>query len=261
MPVSSAETRATVRLAIAPSSPANAGGGRAAAAGSCVESRTPSRGRRPVWSSSSLIAFLVRRPWSAAGNADTPTDGGSDGAAAAADRGAAAARQAAGARSDRTGPAASGRPAGRRSSVPASKPPASSPAPAAITLATAQLCRTLSTGGANWRCDPAADPVSPGPILLYTRVRSPRDAVVVHRWYRRGALRQSVKLPIRASATEGYRTYSRQTVDAERTGAWKSAARKATCCTSGASPCDDRDGRCDEHRSSRRVPARAGVLK
>jgi len=55
--------------------------------------------------------------------------------------------------------------------------------------------------------------VSPGLIVLYTRVRSPRDAVVVHRWYRGDALRQSVKLTIRANATEGYRTYSRQTVD------------------------------------------------
>ena len=55
--------------------------------------------------------------------------------------------------------------------------------------------------------------MSPGPIVLYTRVRSPRDAVVVHRWYRGDTLRQSVKLTIRANATEGYRTYSRQTVD------------------------------------------------
>jgi hypothetical protein len=35
----------------------------------------------------------------------------------------------------------------------------------------------------------------------------------VHRWYRGDTLRQSVKLTIRANATEGYRTYSRQTVD------------------------------------------------
>jgi hypothetical protein len=37
--------------------------------------------------------------------------------------------------------------------------------------------------------------------------------VVVHRWYRGDTLRQSVKLTIRANATAGYRTYSRQTVD------------------------------------------------
>ena len=37
--------------------------------------------------------------------------------------------------------------------------------------------------------------------------------MVVHRWYRGDTLRQSVKLMIRATATEGYRTYSRQTVE------------------------------------------------
>ena len=45
---------------------------------------------------------------------------------------------------------------------------------AGISLATAQLCQTFSTSGGNWRCDPAGDSVSPGPIVLYTRVRSPR---------------------------------------------------------------------------------------
>jgi len=98
--------------------------------------------------------------------------------------------------------------------APAGKPPAPSRSSGAITLTTAQLCRTFATSGATWQCDPAVDPVSPGRIVLYTRVRSPRDAVVVHRWYRGDTLRQSVNLTIRATATEGYRTYSRQTVDA-----------------------------------------------
>jgi hypothetical protein len=97
--------------------------------------------------------------------------------------------------------------------VPTETPPAPPPSSGAVTLATAKLCQTFSTRGASWRCDPAVDPVSPGPIVLYTRVRSPRDAMVVHRWYRGDTLRQSVKLTIRANATEGYRTYSRQTVD------------------------------------------------
>jgi hypothetical protein len=88
-----------------------------------------------------------------------------------------------------------------------------SPSSGGITLATAQLCRTFSAAGAIWRCDPIVDPVSRGRLVLYTRVRSPRDAVVVHRWYQGDTLRQSVKLPIRANATEGYRTYSRHTVD------------------------------------------------
>jgi hypothetical protein len=97
--------------------------------------------------------------------------------------------------------------------VPADRPAAPSRSSGAITLTTAQLCRTFSASGASWTCDPAVDPVSPGPIVLYTRVRSSSDAFVVHRWYRGNTLWQSVKLTILANATEGYRTYSRQTVD------------------------------------------------
>jgi hypothetical protein len=165
-----------------------------------------------------MTAFLVSRPWwsretstpSAASATPVPPPAAEP---APAPRAAPPAQPAPIERA-RTPPVAarSGRPG------PASKPPASSPAAAAISLATAQLCRTLSSSGANWRCDQAADPVTRGPVFFYTRVRTPRDAVVVHRWYRRDALRQSVKLPIRASATEGYRTYSRQTVDA---GDWR----------------------------------------
>ena len=51
-------------------------------------------------------------------------------------------------------------------------------------------------------------------MVLYTRVRAPQDAVVIHRWYRGDTLRKSVRLEIRANSQEGYRTYSRQTVDA-----------------------------------------------
>jgi hypothetical protein len=82
-----------------------------------------------------------------------------------------------------------------------------------MTLVTAQLCRSFSPSGANWRCDPAGDSVSAGPIVLYTIVRSARDAVVVHHWYRGDTLRQSVQLPIRANVGQGYRTYSRLTVN------------------------------------------------
>ena len=89
------------------------------------------------------------------------------------------------------------------------------PAPATsgtITLTAAELCETFSARGDDWRCKRAGDSVAPGPIVLYTRVRSPRDTSVVHRWYRGNTLQQSVRLMIRANWTEGYRTYSRQTV-------------------------------------------------
>lgn len=82
----------------------------------------------------------------------------------------------------------------------------------AVALAVAQVCRSFSTRSSTWRCDPVGGSVRPGPIVLYTRVKSPRDTAVVHRWYHGNTLRQSVKLAIRGNATEGYRTYSRQTV-------------------------------------------------
>jgi hypothetical protein len=102
---------------------------------------------------------------------------------------------------------------------------ASASSSGAISLATAQLCQTFSTNGGTWRCDPAGESVARGRIVFYTRVRSPRDAAVVHRWYREDTLQQSVKLTVRANATEGYRTYSRQTVD--RVGAWRVEVRSA----------------------------------
>jgi hypothetical protein len=102
-------------------------------------------------------------------------------------------------------------------------PTNTAPAAGGIAVATAQLCRTLSTVG-SWRCDPVGDAAAPGPMVFYTRVRSPRDTAVEHRWYHRGALRQSVRLSIQANATEGYRTYSRLTVDE---GDWQLEVRSA----------------------------------
>lgn len=87
-----------------------------------------------------------------------------------------------------------------------------------VTVATAQICRTFSTRGSSWRCDPMGQSAAPGPLVFYTRIRSARDTTVVHRWYRGGTLRHSATLTIRASATEGYRTYSRLTVN---NGDWR----------------------------------------
>jgi hypothetical protein len=98
------------------------------------------------------------------------------------------------------------------------------PATGVITVANAQVCRSFSTSGGSWRCDPVGSSVTPGPLVLYTRIRSPRETAVVHRWYRGGTLRQSVSLTIRANATEGFRTYSRQTVD---NGDWRVEVRSA----------------------------------
>jgi hypothetical protein len=97
------------------------------------------------------------------------------------------------------------------------------PSSGAITLATVELCRTLSTRG-EWRCDAAGNTVAPGPLVFYTRVRTPRNTAVVHRWYRGDELRETRRLTIRTNPDPGYRTYSRHTVDE---GDWRVEARTA----------------------------------
>jgi hypothetical protein len=94
-------------------------------------------------------------------------------------------------------------------------PPTTARVPAGgVSLAESEICRTLSTGGSQWRCDAIDDTARPGPLVLYTRVRSSRDAAVIHRWFRGDTLQRTVKLNVRANAREGFRTYSRQTVNA-----------------------------------------------
>jgi hypothetical protein len=89
---------------------------------------------------------------------------------------------------------------------------------------TAQVCRTFSASGSTWRCDPVGHSAAPGSMVLYTRIKSARETAVLHRWYHGDTLRQSVMLKIEANATEGYRTYSRLTVDE---GDWRLEVRSA----------------------------------
>ncbi len=104
-------------------------------------------------------------------------------------------------------------PKGRQRRRSGAQSPASPPL-----VASARLCRSLSTGG-DWQCAPAADPVSPGPLVFLTRIKSPTDTTVFHRWYRGDRLLRSVELRIRANPSEGYRTFSRNTVNAQ--GDWR----------------------------------------
>lgn len=159
-----------------------------------------------VWLAAAAVvlvaaALLVWRPWSSR-NAPAP----------------AAAPEPIAAREAEAIPPTAAAPPRDDRSVAANKPPAAG----GITVVTAQLCRILSTSGRNWRCDPAGQSVAPGQLTLYTRVRSPRDDAVVHRWYNGRTLRQSVTLRIQANTTEGYRTYSRLTVDE---GDWRLEVR------------------------------------
>ena len=103
-------------------------------------------------------------------------------------------------------------------SPPAAKPPSAAAKPdpdqkpAAVTVVSAQLCRTLGFGGAEWTCAPPGAEVSAGPMYFYTRIKAPTDVVVRHRWYRGDELRQAGDLKVSANMTAGYRTYSRHTV-------------------------------------------------
>jgi hypothetical protein len=101
---------------------------------------------------------------------------------------------------------------------------AAAPTPGAVTLVAAELCRSFSTSGRTWRCERVDNSVAPGSLVLYTRVKSARADTVVHRWYHGGTLRQSVRLAIGANTSEGYRTYSRQTV---KPGDWRVEVRSA----------------------------------
>ena len=92
-------------------------------------------------------------------------------------------------------------------------------------MAEARLCRTLSTS--DWLCTPAASPAEPGPFSFYTRVKAAQNTTVQHRWYLNGNLLQNVDLGIAANPGEGYRTYSRMTVAAERRGNWTIELRDA----------------------------------
>ena len=164
--------------------------------------------------------FLVLGPWSsrdASSPTPTPKPPAAQSAEAVSPRTAAPPTRPA--PIEQTGPPTATPPRDNRN-VAANKPPA----PGDITVATAQLCGTFSTSGSSWRCDPVGPSTAPGPVVFYTRVRSPRDTAVVHRWYHGGTLRQSVRLTIQANATEGFRTYSRQTVD---NGDWQVEVRSA----------------------------------
>ena len=95
------------------------------------------------------------------------------------------------------------------------------------TLIDAGLCLTLDMSAGEWRCAPASGGLQPGTLFFYTRVASPADTTIEHRWYRNERLHQVVSLHVRANQRSGYRTYSRMTVSAERTGDWRVELRTA----------------------------------
>jgi len=115
------------------------------------------------------------------------------------------------------------------SPAPADPEPAARERPAATTrkspttVLTAEVCRSLTRTGA-WTCAPATGAQDPGVMYFYTRVASPRDTTIEHRWYRDERLEQTVPLRIRANPS-GFRTYSQTRISANRAGKWKVEVR------------------------------------
>ncbi|HEX2344921.1 MAG TPA: DUF2914 domain-containing protein [Vicinamibacterales bacterium] len=83
---------------------------------------------------------------------------------------------------------------------------------AAPVLVEARLCRNLATDD-DWECVSPRSPVGAGPLFFYTRLKSPTDTTVQHRWYRGNRVRQVVELRVRANTDAGYRTFSRNTIN------------------------------------------------
>ena len=156
-----------------------------------------------------LAVLLVLRPWS---SRDAPAPASAD---------VVAPRQAA----PPPGPTSIESPAPPKTAAPrGNRGVTAAPTRGSVTLVAAELCRRLSTTERNWRCERVDNSVAPGPLVFYTRVRSDRAATVVHRWYQGATLRQSVRLSIGTNTSEGYRTYSRQTV---KPGDWRVEVRSA----------------------------------
>ena len=108
-------------------------------------------------------------------------------------------------------------PAAAETTVP--ERPAATTTKATVTALTAEVCSSLTRTGA-WSCAPASGANAPGVMYFYTRVASPRDTTIEHRWYRGDTLVQRVPLRIRANPS-GFRTYSQNRISADRTGTWK----------------------------------------
>lgn len=85
----------------------------------------------------------------------------------------------------------------------------------------ARVCGTLTTGNGRWECTAPANSAAPGRVSFYTRIASSRDMTVHHLWFRAGVLQQDVELSIGANPSAGFRTFSRQVIDAVPGTEWR----------------------------------------
>ncbi len=117
---------------------------------------------------------------------------------------------------------------------PSDSPPAASADEAGVGSAVvveARVCKRLVTRDddgsslGDWRCDAVVGPVDTGQLYFYTRIRTPTDITVEHRWLRDGVIQQAINLEVGANDGPGYRTYSTLTVSPEKSGAWRVEVR------------------------------------
>ncbi len=100
--------------------------------------------------------------------------------------------------------------------------------PQPVTVVNAQLCTALVRNGSpDWQCARAGADLQPGTLFFYTRLLTQANTTVEHRWYRGERVHQVMKLRVAATPGSGYRTFSSNTVSAERAGDWKVELRAA----------------------------------
>jgi hypothetical protein len=121
---------------------------------------------------------------------------------------------------------------GRESAAAKPEPARSAATAASPAVMTARVCRNLSIKPSSnalddWPCDAATGSIASGPLFFYTRLKTPRDTTVQHRWYHDGVLYQAVELPVRANQIKGFRTYSRYTIKDGGSGNWRVELRSS----------------------------------
>jgi hypothetical protein len=100
--------------------------------------------------------------------------------------------------------------------------------PQPVTVLNAQLCKALARRGSpDWQCASAGVDLAPGTFFFYTRLLTGTNTTVEHRWYRGERVHQVIRLRVAATPGSGYRTFSSNTVSAERSGDWKVELRTA----------------------------------
>jgi hypothetical protein len=117
-------------------------------------------------------------------------------------------------------PATGAGPVAVRKTAPASVDPPRPAAGGSLGVTDARLCAALSRSRNPWTCEPVGSPVGSGSVYYLTRVRSARDVAVIHRWVHDGNVVRTVRLQVRANPTDGFRTFTRQTVGGPGSGTW-----------------------------------------